>query len=177
VTLSGFTIQSLNYSTSKDHASGVKIAGDNCTVSANTIVGTYYGVFCSVQSFTTISNNNIIATLKDAIRICGGSQNTIAQNVITGNAQSGIAIDGYLDTIVENKITETTAHRLGCVLLGSFGNNLTDNEESGMYIASSDSIIAANNITQTNGASLHLVFCGAKQQHVLHKTSKTTANP
>ncbi len=155
VTLSGFTIYSINYSDSKDYASGVKVAGDNCTISDNTIVGTYYGVFCSVQSKTTITQNSLTATLKDAIRICGGSQNIISNNIITGNAQSGVAIDGYSDIIVHNDIYDNNRGiGLGASYSVVFGNNLSSNQESGMYIASSDSIIVANNITQ-NGWGIY----------------------
>jgi parallel beta-helix repeat protein len=149
VTLSGFTIQSSNYSNTTLYASGVKIAGDSCVLSGNNIVGTYYGVFCSVQSFTTITHNNITDTLKDSIRICGGSQNTISDNLITGNAQSGVAIDGYSDTITGNDIHgNNRGIGLGASYSVVFGNNLSGNSESGMYIASSDSFIVANNITQ-----------------------------
>lgn len=72
VLVSGFTIESLNYSTAALHASGVIVSGDNCTITNNNIVGTYYGVFCSVQSQTIVSHNNITGVLKDAVRFCGG---------------------------------------------------------------------------------------------------------
>ena len=149
ITLSGFTIQSVNYSTATYFATGVNVAGDNCTLSGNNIVGTYYGVFCSVQSSTIISNNNITATLKDAIRICGGSRNTVSGNLITGNAVSGVAIDGYSDTISGNNIKGNgRGIGLGASYSVVFGNNLTENSESGMYFGASDSIVASNNFTQ-----------------------------
>ena len=149
ITLSGFKIQSVNYSSATYFATGVNVAGDNCTLSGNNIVGTYYGVFCSVQSSTIISNNNITATLKDAIRICGGSKNTVSGNLITGNAVSGVAIDGYSDTISGNNIRGNgRGIGLGASYSVVFGNNLTENSESGMYFGASDSIVASNNFTQ-----------------------------
>ena len=42
ITLSGFTIKSLNYPSSTNYATGIDIQGDNCIVSHNNIVGTYY---------------------------------------------------------------------------------------------------------------------------------------
>ncbi len=149
VTLSGFTIKSLNYNETTYFATGVNIAGDNCVVSGNNIVGTYYGVFCSIQSSIAISNNNISDTLKDAIRICGGSKNTITDNLITGNAASGIAIDGYSDTISQNEIDGNgRGIGLGASYSVVFGNNLAGNIESGMYFGASNSIVSSNNFTQ-----------------------------
>ncbi len=104
VTLSGFTIQSLNYSNTAFTASGINIGGDGCKIIGNVISGTYYGIFSSTQSFLTISQNTITSTLKDGVRICGGSKNTMSNNIITKNAQSGIALDGYADTVKLNKI-------------------------------------------------------------------------
>ena len=150
ITLSGFRIQSLNYSSATYYATGVNIAGDNCTLTGNNIVGTYYGVFCSVQFFTTITSNNITATLKDAIRICGGSRNTISGNLITGNAVSGIAVDGYSDTISWNNIRGNgRGIGLGASYSVVFGNNLIENSESSIYFGASDSIVASNNFTQS----------------------------
>ena len=150
ITLSGFTIQSVNYSSATYYATGVNIAGDNCTLSGNNIAGTYYGVFCSVQSSTTIVHNNITATLKDAIRICGGSRNTVSGNLITGNVASGVAIDGYSDTISGNAIRGNgRGIGLGASYSVVYGNNLTGNSESGMYFGASDSVVASNNFTQS----------------------------
>jgi nitrous oxidase accessory protein len=149
ITISGFTIKSQSYNNTTYFATGVNLEGDKCTLSGNNIVGTYYGIFCSIQSSTTISNNNIIATLKDAIRICGGSENTVTGNFITGNAASGIAIDGYLDTISQNEISHNgRGIGLGASYSIVFGNNLTGNSESGMYFGASNSIVASNNFTQ-----------------------------
>ena len=172
ITLSGFTIQSVNYSSSTYFATGVNIVGDNCTLVGNNIVGTYYGVFCSVQSSTTISNNSITATLKDAIRICGGSRNTVSGNLITGNAVSGIAIDGYSDTISGNNIKGNgRGIGLGASYSVVYGNNLTGNSESGMYFVASNSIIASNNFTQSKYGVYFTTYFAAPNNNTFYNNN------
>jgi hypothetical protein len=148
VKISGFTIESLNYSTASDHATGISVEGDNCTITGNNIRNTYYGIFCSLQSSTTISRNNITSNFKDGIRFCGGSLNKISENDIAGNAKSGIAIEGYSNTISRNNITN---NNIGIGIASSyslvFGNILTGNSNSGLYFASSNNTISANNIS------------------------------
>ncbi len=147
VTLSNFTIKSTPQSSAGLHASGIIISGDKCTVTGNNIVGTYYGVFSSVQSFMVISQNNITAVLKDAIRICGGASNTISNNNITGNAVSGVALDGYSGRILGNYFANNgRAIGIGAAYSVIFGNNMTANTESGIFFGSSNCIIANNNI-------------------------------
>ncbi|MCW4005526.1 MAG: right-handed parallel beta-helix repeat-containing protein [Candidatus Bathyarchaeota archaeon] len=147
ITLTGFTIQSQNYTQSTNYATAIKVAGDNCTITGNSIEGIYYGVFCSVQLFTTITDNNITTALKDGVRICGGSHNTITNNNITNSAKSGIAIDGYLDTITGNSLAgNQRGIGLGASYSVVFGNNITSHSESGIYLGASDCIIAANAI-------------------------------
>jgi parallel beta-helix repeat protein len=149
VKISGFTIESLNYSIASYHASGISIKGDNCTIAGNIIRNTYYGIFCSSQSSITISENNITSNLKDGVRFCGGSLNKISKNSITENTQSGIAIEGYSNTIARNKI-KNNGRGIG---IGSshslvFGNNLNGNDESGLYFVGSNNIVSANKISE-----------------------------
>ncbi len=169
VELSGFTIQSINYSSATNYATGVKVAGDNCKITGNNIVGTYYGVFCSIQLSTTISQNNITATRKDSIRICGGSQNAITNNNITGNAQSGIALDGYLDTVTGNNIVGNgRGIGLGASYSVVFGNNLTGNTESGFYIAASNCIVSSNYIAQSKWGTYFTSFFAAPNNNLFY---------
>jgi parallel beta-helix repeat protein len=148
VKISGFTIESLDYSTASDHATGISVEGDHCTIIGNNIRNTYYGIFCSLQSSTTISGNNITSNFKDGIRFCGGSLNKISENDIAGNAKSGIAIEGYSNKISRNNITN---NNIGIGIASSysivFGNILTDNSNSGLYFASSNNAISANTIS------------------------------
>jgi parallel beta-helix repeat protein len=147
VQISGFTIESLNYSTVSYCATGISVQGDACTITGNIIQNTYYGIFCSAQTHTTISDNTITANFKDAIRFCGGSQNTISENTITGNAQSGIAIEGYSNTITKNNITgNNRAIGVGSSYSLIYGNTLSGNSESGLYFAGSNNTVCANNI-------------------------------
>jgi nitrous oxidase accessory protein len=145
VKISGFTIESQNYSTSNLYASGISIQGDQCTILNNIIKNTYIGIFCSIQSSTLIKDNLITANLKDGMRFYGGSLNQIDNNTITENAGSGIAMNGYQNTILNNDIT---ANLRAVGYGGSYslihGNNLSSNTESGLFLAGSNNIISAN---------------------------------
>jgi nitrous oxidase accessory protein len=150
ITLANFKIQSQNYSAAPVFATAVNVVGDKCTISNNSIQGTYYGIFSSVQSYNVISGNNISGVLKDGIRICGGSYDVVEANLIEESAQSGIAIDGYFDTVKQNfLIGNGRGIGLGSSYSVIFGNDLKKNVESGLYVAASDSIIVSNNITQS----------------------------
>src|SRR5665648_723702 len=69
--ISGFTIESLPYTTATNTATGIIIHGDHCTIKNNIIQSNYIGIFCSIQSYTQIVNNTIIANLKDGMRVYG----------------------------------------------------------------------------------------------------------
>jgi len=148
--ITGFTIKSQNYSSSSLHATGISVEADNCEITDNKICNTYYGIFCSVQSEITITQNQISSNLKDGIRFCGGSLNTISQNNITENAKGGIAIEGYSNTISENNITNN-ARGIG---MGSsyslvYGNNICNNSEFNFFFAGSKNIVCSNNISNS----------------------------
>jgi len=147
VKVSGFTIQSLNYTSSSLYATGINIQGDHCTITGNIIQNNYLGIFCSIQSYTQITGNTISHNLKDGMRFYGGSLNEISDNNITGNAASGIAIAGYSNTILKN----TLENNLRGIGLGSTysvvsGNTIRSNTESGVYLAGSENTICANSI-------------------------------
>ena len=149
IQLSGFTIESLNYSSSSYYATGIIIEADKCTITGNNIHNTYYGVFCSVQSSIIISQNNITANLKDGIRFYGGSSNKISENNITGNSKSGIAIQGYSNTLSRNNIKNNMRGiGIGSSYSVVFGNSITGNTEAGIYFAGSNNIVSANDITE-----------------------------
>jgi parallel beta-helix repeat protein len=148
VKISGFTIESLNYSITSYHATGISVEGDNCTITGNNIRNTYYGIFCSTQSSINISENNITSNFKDGIRFCGGALNKISENNITENVQSGIAIEGYSNTISRNNIQNNNrAIGVGSSYSLIFGNKLTGNNESGLYFTGSNNTVAANDIS------------------------------
>jgi nitrous oxidase accessory protein NosD len=150
VKVSGFTIMSLNYSKTALYATGIILNGDNCTITNNNIVGTYYGVFCSAQSYTNLSHNTITGVLKDAIRFLGGSYNTFSENNLLKSTSSGIALAGYSNWVLNNNIMNNGR---GIGLQSSytvvFGNNITGNTESGFYYAASNCIISANQLASS----------------------------
>ena len=174
VSLSGFTIQSQNYSSSTNYASGINVAGDNCFITGNRIVGTYYGIFCSVQSYLTISQNTIISTQKEGVRICGGTNNTISDNTIALNAQSGIALDGYADTVVHNQLlSNNRGLGLGAPYSLVFANEFSGNYESGLYVASSNSAIIANNMTNCKYGIYFTSFFAAPNNNTFYYNNIT----
>ena len=145
VTLQGFTIESSKYTPSSNGPTAVMLYGDNCTIKGNTFLGTYYGLFATVTFHTTITENNVVNIGKNGIKLCGGAQNIISNNFMTGNIQSGAAIDGYADLISGNTFV---ANGLGLGLAASysvvFGNNFTDNTGNGIYFGASDCVVSSN---------------------------------
>ena len=169
VVLSGFNIRSKGYQNSTYYASGINLNGDKIKISGNTIKGTYYGIFCFIQSHCNITANTITNTKKDAIRIIGGSDNIIDGNIITGNAQSGIAISGYSDIITENTIANNTRGLgLGAAYSLVYGNILANNSESGIFLASSNSTIAYNTINLNEYAVYVTSFFAAPNNNTFY---------
>jgi parallel beta-helix repeat protein len=178
VTVSGFDIESLNYSSPSKRATGFSVEGDNCTIADNNISNLYYGIFCSVQSSTLISMNSITGNYKDGIRFCGGSQNVFTENYISGNSQSAIAIEGYSNTISKNKI-ENNNRGIGVGTSYSiiFGNHLVNNIESGLYFAGSCNIISSNEIIGSKwGVYFSPLFSAPNGNIFYHNTFDNTFN-
>ena len=147
IKVSGFTIESANSSIRTQNALGINIQADNCTINDNIFQNNYIGVFCALQSSTTITNNIISSSIKDGIRFYAGSLNNISDNSIIGNAVSGIAIGGYLN-ILSGNILQNNFRGIG---LGSsysvvFDNKIMSNAESGIWLSGSNNIISANEL-------------------------------
>ena len=150
VEITGFSIKGLDYSSPRQYPNGIKIGGDNCSITGNNIENTFWGILCPIQSFTSISSNNIRANLKEGIRFYGGNYNVISSNNISENVASGIALEGYLNTISGNNI-ENNGRGVG---LGSsysivYGNWIVENSESGIYFTGANNIISANQIADS----------------------------
>lgn len=149
--ISGFTIESQNYTQTALYATGVIINADNCIIQNNIITNSYIGVFCSVQSNLQITQNTITANLKDGIRFYSGSQNTISGNTITGNAVSGIAIEGYSNTITDNVLQDNyRGIGLGTSYSTVYNNTIASDAESAVWLAGPNNILAANTISSNN---------------------------
>ena len=145
VKISGFTVESLNYTSANNYATGIIVQGDHCTIAGNTITNNYLGIFCSIQSYTQITENNITANLHDGMRFFGGSYNTVSENNVTLNAVSGIALEGYSNTISKNNIQNNyRGIGFGSSYSVIFGNNISSNTESGIFFAGSKNIVSAN---------------------------------
>jgi parallel beta-helix repeat protein len=148
VRVSGLTIESLNYSKSTSYAYGIWVEGNNCTITGNIIENTYTGIFCSIQSSTTITQNTVKSSKKNGVCFYGGSLNNVSDNNIIGNAVSGIEIEGYSNTISKNNIQGNyRGVGLGASYSVLFGNDIQSNTESGVFLAGSQNVISANNIS------------------------------
>lgn len=149
--ISGFTIESQNYTQATLHATGIMINADNCIIQNNLVTNNYLGVFCSVQSNLKITANTVTGNLKDGLRFYGGSQNTISDNIITDNAVSGIAIEGYSNTITNNTLQNNTRGiGLGTSYSVVYNNKISSNTESAIWLAGPNNILAANDISLNN---------------------------
>jgi len=145
IKISGFTIESQNYSTPNFYATGISVQGDQCTIINNIIQNTYIGIFCPIQSSTVIKDNRIDDNLKDGMRFYGGSHNQVENNTITGNTGSGIAMNGYQNLISNNNIgANLRAIGYGGSYSVIYGNQLSSNSESGLFLAGSNNIISGN---------------------------------
>ncbi len=161
VKVSGFTIQSANSSVPAQNALGINIQGDNCTINGNIIQNNYIGIFCALQSSTTITNNVITLSIKDGIRFYSGTLNNISNNSIVANAVSGIALGGYSNTVSGNNL-QNNFRGLGLGASNSvvFDNKIVSNVESGIFLSGSKNIISANEIAQ-NKYGVYITTQGA----------------
>jgi len=148
IVISGFTIKSTEYANTTWSTYGILVNGDKCTITDNTILGTYVGIFSSVQSYTIIKENIITESIKDGIRFAGGSQNTFASNNITANKVSAIALNGYSNTVTNNILNNNTRGiGLGASNSVVFGNTIQFNSESAIWLGGSQNIISANSFS------------------------------
>ncbi len=149
ITVTGFTIESANASVRSQNALGINIQGDGCTINNNIIENNYMGIFCSLQSSTSITNNFITSSVKDGVRFYAGSLNNISNNSIVGNAVSGIALGGYSNTVSHNNLQNNTRGLgLGASYSTVFDNTMVSNTESGIFLSGSQNIISANEFAQ-----------------------------
>ncbi len=143
IRVSGFTIQSVNSTNPSQNAIGINLQGDGCTIHDNIIKSNYFGIFCAVQSSTTITNNIITLSIKDGIRFYAGSQNKISDNSIISNAVSGVALGGYSNTVEGNNFQgNTRGLGLGASNSVVFHNTMVSNSESGIFLSGSKNVIA-----------------------------------
>jgi parallel beta-helix repeat protein len=146
--VTGFTLESRNYSTTTMTAYGIWVDANNCTITDNIVDFTYTGIFCSTQAYTTITGNTVENSRKNGICFYGGSQNIISDNDVIANAVSGIEMAGYSNLISENNfVGNFRGVGLGTSYSVLFGNNIASNTESGVFLAGSNNIISENNFT------------------------------
>jgi parallel beta-helix repeat protein len=161
VKVSGLTIESISNSNKSKYAYGIWVEGDNCTITGNIIQNTYIGIFCSIQSSTTITQNTITGSIKDGIRFCAGSQNNISNNNIISNAVSGIALGGYSNTVEGNNLQNNTRGLgLGASNSVVFHNAMVSNTESGIFLSGSKNVIVGNEI-DSNKYGVYITTQGA----------------
>ncbi len=154
VLVSGFTIESANYSASNLYASGVAVAANNCTVTDNKILNVYRGIYCGGWgnysgsiSQTTITDNNISGALSNGIMVYGGSGNVISNNNLVACKSTAIIIDGYSNVVSNNNLNgNSRGIGIRSTYSAIFGNKITYCANWGMYFESPNSVIEANYI-------------------------------
>jgi parallel beta-helix repeat protein len=177
VTVTGFTIKSADYSIASQHANGVNIQGDNCTVQGNNILNAFWGVLCAIQSSTLISQNNITDNFKEGIRFYGGSLNTISGNYIAGNKASGVAIEGYSNLISRNIIKNNTRGiGLGASYSVVFDNVISDHSESGIYFVGSNNTVSANSISDSERGIYFPPYFAAPNGNIFYHNNFVNVN-
>ena len=170
IIVSGFTIESANSSNPSQNALGINIQSDKCTINDNIITNNYMGIFCSLQSSTTIINNLITSSVKDGIRFYAGSLNNISNNSIIGNGVSGIALGGYSNTVEGNNLQNNfRGLGLGASYSLVFGNSIVSNNESGIFLSGSKNVISANQVAQ-NKYGIYITTQGAapRENEIYH---------
>jgi parallel beta-helix repeat protein len=172
VEISGFTIKSQSYSNTTLFATGIIVDSDNCTITNNVLTNNYLGVFCSVQSSITITNNTITENIKDGVRFFGGSNNNFSNNTVTGNGGTGINIQGY-SNIVSDNIVSGNVRGIGFESSYSqiFGNTVELNQESGIFLASSYNKIFANNLSENKYGVFITSQLGAPRENEIYSNN------
>jgi parallel beta-helix repeat protein len=159
--VSGFTIESVEMPNTSQNAYGINIQGDHCTIMDNVIKNNYIGIFSACQSYTTITNNTITASIKDGIRFYSGTQNNISDNAIVANAVSGVALGGYTNVFSGNDLQgNTRGLGLGASNSVVFHNKFTSNLESGIFLSGSNNVISGNDIAE-NKYGIYITTQGA----------------
>ena len=161
IKVSGFTIESDDNSIPTLNAWGINIQGDNCKITGNIIKSNYIGIFCALQSSTTITDNTITLSIKDGIRFYSGTLNNISNNRIVENKVSGIALGGYANIVSGNNL-QSNFRGLGLGASNSivFDNTIVSNVESGIFLSGSKNVISGNEIS-ANKYGIYITTQGA----------------
>ena len=172
VEISGFTIKSKDYSNTNLFATGIIVDADNCTITNNVLTNNYLGVFCSVQSSITITNNAITENKKDGVRFFGGSNNNFSNNTVTGNGGTGINIQGY-SNIVSDNIVSGNVRGIGFESSYSqiFGNTVDFNQESGIFLGSSYNKIFASTLSENKYGIFITSQLGAPRENEIYSNN------
>lgn len=178
IRISGLTIESANSSISSQNAIGINIQGDYCTITDNIIENNYMGIFCSLQSSTTITNNFITSSIKDGIRFYAGSLNNISNNTIVANAVSGIALGGYSNTVIGNILQNNfRGLGLGASYSTVFDNTIVSNTESGIFLSGSKNVISANEFGQNKyGVFITTQGAAPRENEIYHNNFVNNIN-
>ncbi len=144
VTIRGLTVRNVGASYTEDRA-GIRLDGvTGCTIEANRLVGTFFGVYAARSSSCTVADNSFEGQ--------GRSQSG------SGNAIHLFYSDGF--TVARNRIR---GHRDGIYLEFSPRTTIADNESTGnlrygLHFMYSDTCVYRNNTFGRNGAGVAVMY-------------------
>lgn len=122
----------------------------------------FAGVFANTNSTADVSGSEMTANGSHGAQFEGSSHGTLRNNLISGNAESGIVVSESHATIAENTITANGAHGVlaqAAATVGLSGNTITGNAGDGVtgYLGPT-LVVYPNDISWNMGNG---VFCRA----------------
>jgi parallel beta-helix repeat protein len=158
----GTGFQVYGNTSSNAYGDGIYINGSGHSVHDNTFAnngnsGFGYGIEL-ICSSTEVYNNDVSGSNAGytAIELNGGDNNYVHNNVVHGNAGSGIALDAGISQVSYNVVYgHTTSNTAGILLNGSNGSLVANNTLYGNYIglqlyATTTSATIKNNLVVSN---------------------------
>ncbi len=146
---------------------GVQINADNVTVDGFTILNASgasdgYGIIVDGYDNATISNNFVIGSQLNGIKVKNSNSSSVSNNTVNGAGHDGILVENSANaTINGNTVTNVASLASnigsGISILNSNGASVTDNTISntgwqGIRLSSANNVLVQGNNVSTSGA-------------------------
>jgi parallel beta-helix repeat protein len=152
----------------------IVLDGASFTLQGN---GSHAGIDMSYRVNVTVSNI-YIKSFFHGVFSYNSNNNTISENTITGNIESGISLLGARDCVISDNLVENNGDGIKCVGV-QFGDScyVTDNivrYNSGVGIYTYTDNILSDNVVENNGVDFSLIEPESTLQPELTPTPSTT---